>query len=247
MNAQIPPRSNSEFADVISQSFQAFLDTNSRSTQKLKPLHGAIATDLARMLGADYKIKSQGYEEGREAQINGRYVNKNVDVTILHNDEPVAGVSIKFIMENFSQNAMNYFEIMLGETANIRSNGVPYFQVIILFDSIPHYKYKKDKNNNHRLIIDHWERFSADNAERYVKLSQDNPELYKHTPDKTLIIIVHISENKTLKDKSEYVSFYKENTTVELSLQEAPFFDNGVIYNDYESFMWKIYHKIMSL
>lgn len=239
MNTPTPPRSNNEFAKVIAQSFQTFLRTGSRSNQKLKPLHSAIASDLAQMLGKDYQIVSQGYEEGREARIDGRYVSKAVDITIQHNNKAVAGVAVKFIMQNYSQNSVNYFENMLGETANIRSTGIPYFQVIIMCDNMPHYDNKRN--------IKHWEQFTAGNAKKYERLSQDNPVLYIHTPDKTLIFLAHITENAALKDKDAYVEFYKKNPEMSISEQPSPNFDNGVIYNDYEQFMWKIYHKVMSL
>lgn len=51
------PLNNSGFLDVISNSFCDFLlSGTSRSTAKLKPLHGAIAKDLAQRLGAGYCI-----------------------------------------------------------------------------------------------------------------------------------------------------------------------------------------------
>ena len=34
-------------------------------------------------------------------------------------------------MQNYSQNSVNYFENMLGETANIRSNNKTYIEKII--------------------------------------------------------------------------------------------------------------------
>ena len=43
-------------------------------------------------------------------------------------------------MRNYSQNSNNYFENMLGETANIRSNSIPYFQIFIIFDKVPYYE-----------------------------------------------------------------------------------------------------------
>ena len=56
------PLTNAEFLKVISNSFCRFLQKGtSRSTDKLKPLHGAIARDLHRRLGSDYEIISQGY------------------------------------------------------------------------------------------------------------------------------------------------------------------------------------------
>lgn len=37
----------------------------------------------------------------------------------------VAVINVKMVMSNYSQNKNNYFESMLGETANLRSAGGP--------------------------------------------------------------------------------------------------------------------------
>ena len=63
--------------------------------------------------------------------------DKKVDITITKQNKPIAGFAIKFVMQNYSQNSNNYFENMLGETANIRSNRIPYFQIFIILDNLP--------------------------------------------------------------------------------------------------------------
>jgi hypothetical protein len=70
----------------------------SRSTAKLKPLHGAIANDIHQRLGSDYIIKSQGYGDDKEAKIDGRYVEKWVDITVIkrRTNKPVAGFRSAF-------------------------------------------------------------------------------------------------------------------------------------------------------
>ena len=74
---------NEDFLNVISKSFNTFLNVGtSRSTAKLKDLHGAIAKDLADKLGNEYKVSSQGYGDDKEAKIEGRYIDKMVDITI---------------------------------------------------------------------------------------------------------------------------------------------------------------------
>ena len=53
------PLDNSTFLRALSNSFREFLESGtSRSTAKLKPLHGAIARDLAERLGSDYVVFS---------------------------------------------------------------------------------------------------------------------------------------------------------------------------------------------
>lgn len=93
------PLTNAEFLKVISNSFFRFLQKGtSRSTDKLKPLHGAIARDLHRRLGGDYEIISQGYGADKEAQIQGRYIEKWVDITVTKRRKAVAGLAVKFVM-----------------------------------------------------------------------------------------------------------------------------------------------------
>ena len=130
---------NYTFLEKIQDSFKKFISIGtSRSTAKLKPLHGAIAEDIAKQLGTDYIVKSQGYGNGREAKIEGRDIDKRVDITRKEKktNRAVAGIAVKFVMQNYSQNSNNYFENMLGETANIRTANCPYFQIFIIFDKI---------------------------------------------------------------------------------------------------------------
>ena len=92
---------NQKFLTVVRDSFKKFLETGSRSNEKLKILHGAIANDLLQRLG-------------NEETIDGRYLDKKVDITILKDGNPIAGIGVKFVMQNYSQNSNNYFENMLG-------------------------------------------------------------------------------------------------------------------------------------
>ena len=85
------PLGNSDFLRVLTNSFKEFIEKGtSRSTAKLKPLHGAIARDLAEKLGRDYTVFSQGYGIGKETKIRGRYVNKAVDITVKKGERAVA-------------------------------------------------------------------------------------------------------------------------------------------------------------
>jgi len=122
---------NGDFLKIISDSFVEFLKTSARSNRKLKILHGAIANDIKNRLGSEYTIHSLGYGNGKEAKINGRYIDKIVDIVISKNENNLAGIGIKFVMNNYSQNSNNYFENMLGETANIRANKKKYFQIFL--------------------------------------------------------------------------------------------------------------------
>lgn len=232
---------NQQFLTVISQSFGEFIESGtSRSTAKLKPLHGAIAEDLAQRLGKSYDVWSQGYGYDREAEIKGRYMEKKVDITIKHNNASIAGIAVKFVMQNYSQNSNNYFENMLGETANIRCNRFPYFQIFIILDRLPYYDKKKN--------IKKWETFTEHNISKYVALAKDNVDMFYHTPNKTLIYVVHIPDNDNLYTLDEYLHFYRKHPfNVEVSKHQYSLEGNAVIINDFEEFMDKVYHTILAM
>ncbi len=217
-----------------------FIDSGtSRSTQKLKPLHGAIARDIATRLGYGYNVVSQGYGEDKEATIKGRYLDKRVDITIQKEGRAVGGIAVKFVMQNYSQNSNNYFENMLGETANIRANRCPYFQIFIILDTLPYYKNDK--------TIQRWESITDHNISKYVVLSKDNVDVFFHTPNKTLLYVVHVPDNALLGTAEEYTSYYRAiKPQVTISRNRYDNFDKSVILNDYEEFMDKVYHTIMA-
>ena len=236
---------NAQFLNVIKESFETYLRVGtSRSTAKLKTLHGHIAGDLQELLGADFCILSQGYGDDKEGCIDGRYYPKNVDITIRYHGIPVAGYAIKFVMRNYSQNSNNYFENMLGETANLRSNQVPYFQIFIIFDKVPYYK-KGGEFSRYDIITEH-------NMDKYIKLSMDSPDSFMHSPDKTLITVVHLKEkslNYRFSDEKEYANYYRsiikhpDLITYSDKIQDS--FGNGVVLNNYVKFLQKTQNIII--
>lgn len=145
-------------------------------------------------------------------------------------------------MQNYSQNSVNYFENMLGETANIRCNNYPYFQIFIVLNEMPYY----DNKGN----IKKWETFTEHNAEKYFKLSFDNTNVYFHTPNKTLIYIVKLPTIKTkqVKTKNEYFDYYKKLKKFNLLTTNFPFdnYEKNIIVNDFEYFINKVVYTIMA-
>lgn len=235
---------NQQFLTTISQSFLKFLQTGSRSNEKLKILHGDIAKDLSERLGNKYQIKSLGFDNNKEGKIEGRYIDKNVDITIIKNKKPIAGIGVKFVMQNYAQNSNNYFENMLGETANIRSNNIPYFQIFIIPEFLPYYE---SSNNN----IKKWENFNTHHIKKYIKLSNDNEELFFHTPTKTLIYVLKLPDCRTqnIINKSDYINYYVnlQDFNVAISENEYGEFGSNIILNDYELFIEKVVHRILSI
>lgn len=238
------------FLKAIQDSFNAFLTSgSSKSTAKLKPLHGYIAQDIANRLGDDYIIKSQGYGDDKEYKAEGKYMDKDVDISIInkHTQEFVTGIAVKFVMQNYKQNSYNYFEGMLGETSNIRSNNKPYYQIFIILDKLPYYKNDDEKGK----IISKWEKLTPRNMKKYIKLSYDDVDSNLHVPNNTLIYVVHINndaDEQTINTQKKYFEYYKNNIpSFELSKNEYPEFNpNGsVIYNNYEKFMNKVYRAVI--
>lgn len=233
---------NDMFLKAVKRSFDVFIDSGtSRSSAKLKPLHGAIAADIAGLLGWGYSVFSQGYGADKEKSCCGRYYDKRVDIAILRNGRPVAAIGVKFVMQNYSQNSNNYFENMLGETANLRSARLPYFQVFIALDKLPYY----DEYGN----IKRFEELSEHNISKYIALSNDDADVFYHTPNKTLVYVVHIPEpREELKTKAEYFDYYASHD-FDLALSTCYYgeFGSAVILNDYALFMEKLYHAIMAM
>lgn len=233
---------NEEFLESIRESFRTYLQVGtSRSTAKLKSLHGRIALDLEALYGEDFTIYSQGYGDDKESRIAGRYYCKNVDITIKRGERPVAGYAVKFVMRNYSQNSNNYFENMLGETANIRSKAVPYFQIFIIFDKVPYYE-KGGWFKKYDIITPH-------NLEKYLALSKDDPTIFYHTPDKTLVVLVRLKEktpDNFFIDDNDYAQFYlsviNDADLLEYATQVGDPFEDSVIFNDYEDFIQRTFH-----
>lgn len=232
---------NLEFLQKVKEAFDKFLTTGSNSNEKLKILHGAIAEELQNKLGNSYTVHSLGLGDGKEQSMLGRYMDKKVDIGIEKDGKIIAAIALKFIMQNYGQNSNNYFENMLGETANIRTTGKPYFQIIILPSKVPYYedggKLKKiEKIQKHHL-------------KKYINLSNDNIDLYFHTPNKTLLYLIDIPDfPATVTNRTEYKNYYIENNDFEICESKEPYtFGDLFIYNDYEKFIEKIYHYIMSI
>lgn len=234
---------NENFLKIISASFVEFLKTSARSNKKLKILHGAIAKDIKEGLGKSYVIHSLGFEKGKEIKINGRYMNKTVDIAVSKDKDDLAGIGVKFVMNNYSQNSNNYFENMLGETANIRANKKKYFQIFILPEELPYYDNKGK--------IKHWEKITNNNIDKYIKLSNDDEDVFFHTPIKTLILIVRLPslDTNNINSKKKYKKHYLDigNIKLELSKNIVNNFGERVVFNDYETFIKKIIFYLKSI
>jgi hypothetical protein len=175
-----------EFIKALEASFKAYKEFGARSTAKLKPIHKFIADTLAKIWGSSFTFHFLG-EESKEMTIEGKYYPKDVDITVAKNGMPVFCLGIKFVTSNYKQNANNYFEIMMGETANIQAVGdLPYAQLLILRLETPYYlKNETEKPEKIEIINDK-------DIAKYLRLIFDKPQA--HRPDYLGIQLIDIDE-----------------------------------------------------
>lgn len=133
---------------------------------------------------------------------------------------------------------------MLGETANIRSNSIPYFQILIIFEKFPYY------NNSGEFKL--YEKIRENKLDKYLALSRDDPSIFYHTPDKTLIVLIKLKEkapNHVFTNTVDYNEYYRsvinDSDLMIYSDKIKDSFDDSVILNNYEDFIVRTYHIIM--
>ena len=240
---------NERFLLIVKESLGKFLTTHPRSNEKLKPLHGNIKNDLLKIFKKEniditfINLISLDYKNKSEDVVSGRYYDKAVDISIRKESNQIGAIGVKFVMNNYKQNANNYFENMLGETANIRTANIPYFQIFILFDKMPYFQ-----NGGN---FSKWEEISKEtHLKKYIKLSEDDVSEYYHTPVLTLISIIslpkEITECKEIQDKKTFNNKLLEmlnNNTLKLTYSSKfspDIFKENIILNDYKSFLKRI-------
>lgn len=100
---------NRAFLKTLTESFRKYLTTSSSSNEKLKIIHGAVASHLEQCLNDEkdeFIVRSLGFMDGKECRIAGRYIDKAVDIAVLDkNEQPVSGMAFKFVMSNYKQNS----------------------------------------------------------------------------------------------------------------------------------------------
>ena len=187
------------FLEKITESYMEYL-VSSRSTSKIKPIHSFIAEAIQYKLGDTYVVKADGFNltgdtsEVKEQKVEGKYYDKNVDISVSKNGIVLGSIGVKFICGNYSQNANNYFENMLGETVNLRSNNQPYSQLIILPEFVPYY--------NQKSVCTKLEYIQAHHIEKYAKLNEENVGTY-HRPDIMSIFLINTGNEELLLSLKE--------------------------------------------
>jgi hypothetical protein len=143
-------------------------------------------------------------DETKEKTVEGKYYPKDIDITVMEGEKPVFCLGIKFVTSNYKQNANNYFENMMGETANIQATQLPYAQFIVLRHETPYYK------KNETEIPSKIEIVNDKDISKYLKLMLDNPQA--HRPNYLGIQLININGKTgkvTLIDLDKFFSNLK--------------------------------------
>lgn len=161
---------------AIRDTFYAYNKYGARSNKKLIPIHSWFANTIISGLGKSYTSMSLG--SGKEYKMEGKYYPKTLDITIFSDKSPIVTISFKFVTSNYAQNSNNYFENLLGETANIRRLGIGFAHFLVLRGHTPYY----DKaSGNKRGKLKKTEILSEYQIQKYVKLFKDLD--FPHKPD----------------------------------------------------------------
>lgn len=172
-------KTQNKFLKAISTSFAAYnKNGGARSTKKLIPIHKFLSEIILEKLKRGYSVKSLGVGDGKEITIDGKYYPKDLDIAVLKNNKVVATVSFKFVTSNYKQNANNYFEGLMGETANIRRKNIGFAHFLVLRGHTPYFL--KNKGNLRGKEVK-TEIIKEKDLQKYVKLFKDMD--FPHKPD----------------------------------------------------------------
>ena len=110
-----------------------------------------------------------------------------MDITILKDNKPISALGFKFVTSNYKQNSNNYFENMLGETANIRRNDLLYGQILIFKEQVPYFSADEK-------MFTKIEKINESNLKKYFKLGVDDAQNLYHKPDIMFISFVRTGD-----------------------------------------------------
>jgi len=207
-----------DFCKALSLTFSNYKEFGARSNKKLKPIHAWIGQEISKRLDKSYSV--HWVDHPNEDTIEGKYLPKRVDISVLQKGKPKGVVSFKFVTSNYSQNNVNYFENLIGECANLKMAGIPFGHIFVLRDVIPYYKKDGD--------ISKFEKVTDHNLKKYIELSKDSNLM--HSPNAMAIIIISVDES------NNYVC-YADITKLGLSEESQEFLRSATINNFIDKFV----------
>lgn len=217
-----------EILNALGKSFSMYKKYGARSTAKLLPIHSYVADVMRSIWGDSYKIHCMG-GGNKELTVIGKYYPKNIDIAITdqHNN-PVFCVGLKFVTSNYKQNGNNYFESMMGETANIQAhNNLPYAHLIFLRHETPYYKKNESGISSKTEII--YKR----NLDKYINLMFDNVQA--HRPHVLGLMLIDVDEQQESVVTTN-IDQYFDSSLVEIlntKLSLSNFFNEIRAYNTF--------------
>jgi hypothetical protein len=177
------------FLKAISATFKAYNTHGARSNKKLIPIHKWFADVMENKLDANYSVRSLG--KNGEFKLDGKYYPKTLDIAILKNQKIVATISFKFVTSNYKQNSNNYFENLLGETANIRRINVGFAHFLVLRAHTPYYYRNRGNLRGSQKKI---EILTENDLIKYIKLFKDSD--FPHKPEVLGIAVIDFDKKK---------------------------------------------------
>ena len=176
------------FLQAISQSLADYHAFGPRSPKKLLAPHRWIAQTALARLGDGFRVSAYGVGEGKEKTVPGQYYDKTVDVAVEKvgddNARVVAVASFKFVTSNYKQNSVNYFEHLLGETANLRRAEVGFAHLLVLRKDAPYLK-KSGQRDRVEKITEH-------DMAKYIRLFRDRD--FPHKPQVLGVALVDFAD-----------------------------------------------------
>ncbi len=192
-----------QFRQGLERGYKKYLSVHPRSHEKIIPIHQALSEIILSKLGgesAGFSIKSLGINNNKELIFEGQYYSKGIDIAVLYKNKPVSGLGFKFITSNYKQNSNNYFENMLGETANLKRADFTYGQILVFKHQMPYYS--SDKKTFTKI-----EHINEQNLAKYVRLHNDNVPLLYHKPDIIFLTFIETGDEPEFK---KIVALYKQ-------------------------------------
>lgn len=177
------------FLKAISKTFRAYNAYGARSNKKLIPIHKWFANVIESKLGEGYSVKSLG-KDG-EHKLDGKYYPKTLDISIFKNRKIITTISFKFVTSNYKQNSNNYFENLLGETANIRRVNVGFAHFLVLRAHTPYYDKNKGNLRGQEKKI---EVINDNDLSKYIKLFNDLD--FPHKPEVLGMAIIDFDKKR---------------------------------------------------
>ncbi len=176
------------FLQALTKTFNAYNEFGARSNKKLIPIHSWISKTINDLLNGEFDVNSLG--NGGERTLDGKYYPKNLDITVSKKEKILSTVSFKFVTSNYKQNGNNYFENLLGETANIRRVNVGFAHLLVLRAHTPYYDKNKGNLRGEQTKI---EVLNEHDLAKYIKLFIDQD--FPHKPDVLGIVVIDVDNS----------------------------------------------------